>query len=297
MFLRKLFGSKKNKKTEENTHEVIDSGNIRVVIQSDLGNIRLNNEDLGMFFRVADEKIIREKGYLLIVADGMGGHQAGEVASKMATETISQEYFKKGNTANTEAILKKAFEIANKNIFKKASTEKSYYGMGTTCTAIAVIDKKVFFAHVGDSRAYFIRKNNIRQITTDHTYVQELVKSGEITPKEAETHPKRNILTNAMGTKPDLRIDTGKFEFPFEKGDKLLLCSDGLYDYIGDEEMAKVLGEHSLQDAADYMISETKKRGGHDNITVVLAEKIEVETTAKETRDIDLPLTKEHDLL
>lgn len=297
MFLSKLFGNKRKKKSDESTHEVIDSGNIKVVIQSDLGNIRLNNEDLGMFFRVADEKIIREKGYLLIVADGMGGHQAGEVASKMATDIISQEYFKKGNADNIEGILKKAFELANKNIFKKASTEKSYYGMGTTCTAIAVIDKKVFFAHVGDSRAYFIRKNNIRQITTDHTYVQQLVKSGEITQKEAESHPKRNILTNAMGTKPEMGIDTGKFEFLFEKGDKLLLCSDGLYDYIGDEEMVTILSNHSLQEAAEYMITETKKRGGHDNITVVLAEKTETETTAKETRDIDLPLTKEHDLL
>ena len=296
MFWKKR--KKEKKEISESKAEVTNSGNVRVVVQSDLGNIRLNNEDMGMFYRIADENILKEKGYLLIVADGMGGHKAGEVASRMATEIISQEYFKKNANGSIEKNLFKAFELANKQIYDMSSSNAAYHGMGTTCTAIVVADQTVYYAHVGDSRAYFFKKDVITRITEDHTYVQELVKKGDITAKEAETHPKRNILTNAMGTKPSLRIDTGKFKISFEKGDRLLLCSDGLYDYLKDEELAQILKTKSLQEAAEYMIIEAKRRGGHDNITVVLAEKTETETatTAKETRDFDIPVTKEHEL-
>jgi protein phosphatase len=291
----KLF---KRKSKKNNTPEVIDSGNVKAVVLSDLGNIRKNNEDMGMFFRIADDTITREKGYLLIVADGMGGHLAGEVASKMATEIISQEYFKQNGNGNIEKNLFRAFSVANKKIYELSATRKVYQGMGTTCTAFVITGETVYYAHVGDSRGYFLKNNSITRVTEDHTYVQELVKKGEITAKEADTHPKRNILTNAMGTKPDLRIDTGKCEMSFEKNDRLLLCSDGLYDYLSDEELAEILSNMPLQDAAEHMIKESKKRGGHDNLTVVLAEKTEAmkETTAKETRDFDLPVTKEHDL-
>lgn len=305
MFLRKLFGKKSNARTaHENKKEVIDSGNIRVVIRSDLGNIRMNNEDLGLFLRIADEDIAREKGCLMIVADGMGGHQSGEVASRIATQTIGQEYYKPKNAGSIETALHKSFLAANQQILQMASRDRSHYGMGTTCTALVAVGSVIYYAHVGDSRAYLIRKDKVWQITEDHTYVQELVRKGEITEKEAENHPKRNILTNAMGTKTDIRVDTGKFRMSYEPGDKLLLCSDGLYEYIKDEEMAAVLSEQELPEAAEYLIQETKRRGAHDNITVVLAEKTasDVVSPARETRDVDLPLekeipaTKEHDL-
>ena len=295
MFWNNLF-KKKNKK--ENTAELIESGNVKAVVLSDLGNIRTNNEDVGMFYRIAEEEVAREKGYLLIVADGMGGHKAGEVASKMATEIISQEYFKKNGNGSIEKNLFKAFSTANKKIYDLASSQKAYHGMGTTCTAFVVTGDIVYYAHVGDSRGYFLKNNLITRITEDHTYVQELVKKGEITPGEANTHPKRNILTNAMGTKSELRIDTGKCPYSFEKDDRLMLCSDGLYDYINENELAGILSNKPLQDAAEYMIREAKKRGGHDNITVVLAEKMDTAITAapKETRDVELPQTKEYDL-
>jgi protein phosphatase len=295
MFWNKLF----NKKSKNENHsEVIDSGNVKAVVLSDLGNIRTNNEDMGLFYRIADENITREKGFLLIVADGMGGHKAGEVASKMATEIISQEYFKQNGTGTIEKNLFRAFTIANKKIFDLASSQKVYHGMGTTCTAFIIKGDTVYYAHVGDSRGYFLKNNAVTRITEDHTYVQELVNKGEISSKEADVHPKRNILTNAMGTKPELRIDSGKCEWSFEKNDRLMLCSDGLYDYINETELAGILSNKSLQEAAEYMIQESKKRGGHDNITVVLAEKTEVAatTTAKETKDFDLPQTKEYDL-
>ena len=209
-WISNLFGNKNKPVEEEHSSNSLVPGNIKAVVVSDLGNIRTNNEDMGLFFKVADEGLLREKGYMLIVADGMGGHQAGEVASRMATDIISHEYFKQNGAV--EKNLAKVLALANKTIFEKASSSDTHKGMGTTCTVLVVIDKAVYYAHVGDSRAYIQKDNSITQITSDHTYVQELVNSGDITAEEAATHPKRNILTNAMGTKPDMRIDTGKCE-------------------------------------------------------------------------------------
>ena len=296
-----IFRKKIKQTVSENSNESFESVNLKVIVLSDLGNIRTNNEDMGMFFKVADENVIREKGYLLIVADGMGGHQAGEVASKMAADIISREYFNQTGNGSVEKNLARVFTLANKNIFEKACSQKGYNGMGTTCTALVVIDKTVYYAHVGDSRAYMQKGDSIIQITEDHTYVQELVNNGDISAEEAATHPKRNILTNAMGTKPDLRIDTGKCKFNFEKDDRLLLCSDGLYDYLNDKELKDILSKNLLKDAAEYMVNQAKARGGHDNITVVIAERTETpketDEVLKLTRDVDLPkLTRDADL-
>ena len=292
-----LFGKKNKQAKPTGNNESHESGDLKVVVMSDRGNIRTNNEDMGLFFKIADENVIREKGYMLIVADGMGGHNAGEVASRMATETISREYFKQQNNS-VEKNLVKVFALANKNILEKATAQSALSGMGTTCTALVVIEDIIYYAHVGDSRAYIQKGDSIIQITEDHTYVQELVNSGDITAEEAAVHPKRNILTNAMGTKPDLRIDTGKCKFSFENNDLLLLCSDGLYDYLKDKELKDIIANNTLKNAAEYMIQQAKQRGGHDNITVVLAAKEETtkEPSAKETKDFDLPKTREYDL-
>lgn len=290
-----LFGKKKNKGSQNNTSE-FDGDVIRSVVVTDLGNIRTNNEDVGLFFRVADADISREKGCLLLVADGMGGHNAGEVASRMAADIISHEYVRQNGAV--EKSLHKAFELANKTIYEMSLSNRAMKGMGTTCTTLVIIDQVVYYAHAGDSRAFLQKSGSIAQITEDHTYVQELVRNGEITLAEAHVHPKRNILTNAMGTKPSLRIDTGKFALPFEENDRLMICSDGLYDYITNEELARILGGTSLRDTANELVELAKSRGGHDNITVVLAERVSVpkEITDKETRDFDIPLTKEFDL-
>ncbi len=293
-----LFGKKNKPMEEEFTNIASTPGKIKAVVVSDLGNIRTNNEDRGLFFKVADENIIREKGYLLIVADGMGGHQAGEVASSMATDIISHEYFKLNGTS-VEKNLAKVLALANKTIFEKASSSETHKGMGTTCTVLVVIDQAVYFAHVGDSRAYMQKGNSIIQITTDHTFVQELVNNGDITAEEAATHPKRNILTNAMGTKPDIRIDTGKCELTLENNDRLLLCSDGLYDYLNAGELKDILVANDIKAAAGIMVQQAKARGGHDNITVVIAERKNdgTETEEKLTRDVELPkMTRDADL-
>lgn len=299
-----MFWRKKNKNevVQKSTDDVVEDNspcNIKVVVKTDLGNVRTNNEDAGSFFKVADESTIREKGYLLLVADGMGGHNAGEVASKMAVEIIHEEYFKANGDSNKEKLLSKAFNTANKKIFDMASANQSYKGMGTTCTALVVVGQSIYYAHAGDSRAYLYKNKSITRLTEDHTYVQQLVNNGDITAAEADTHPQRNILTNAMGTKPTLRVDTGKAAAAFDENDRLLLCSDGLYDYLTDDELATALRYESLQDAADYLINEAKRRGGKDNITVVLAERTATpdETALKLTRDVDLPkLTRDADL-
>ncbi|MFZ1529397.1 MAG: protein phosphatase 2C domain-containing protein, partial [Ferruginibacter sp.] len=195
--------------------------------------------------------------------------------------------------------LEKALTLANKTIFEKASSQAAFQGMGTTCTVLVVIDKDVYYAHAGDSRAYIQKGNTIMQITVDHTYVQELVNSGDITAAEAAVHPKRNILTNAMGTKADMRIDTGKCKYIFENNDRLLLCSDGLYDYLNDEELNQILIENSLKNAASAMVEKAKARGGHDNITVVIAEKQNdlAENELKSTREVQLPkITRDAEL-
>lgn len=303
-WLNNLFGKKKEPVAEEQKNVSFEQAEIKAVVLSDLGNIRTNNEDMGLFFKIADENVIREKGYMMIVADGMGGHQAGEVASRMATDIISHEYYKQ-NGGGVEKNLAKVLTLANKSIFEKASSSDAHKGMGTTCTVLVVIDKTVYYAHVGDSRAYMQKGNSIIQITTDHTYVQELVKNGDITAAEAAVHPKRNILTNAMGTKPDMRVDTGKFEYALENNDRLLLCSDGLYDYLNDNELKDILIANDIKTSARIMIQQAKARGGHDNITVVIAERKKHAadpgslnaTEEKLTRDVELPkMTRDAEL-
>jgi PPM family protein phosphatase len=298
MFWKKLFTKNKQSPVTEKSPVADDVVNLQVVVRSDLGNIRTNNEDTGLFYRIADEQVIREKGCLLMVADGMGGHQAGEVASRMASEIIIREYFNPQKNGGIEKNLRRAFNTANTSIFQAATSNKEQQGMGTTCTAIVVTDPVIHFAHVGDSRAYLLKKGNLSRITEDHTYVQELVRSGEISAAAAETHPQRNILTNAMGTKAEMKVDAGRYSLLFEPGDRLMLCSDGLYDYLNDDEIAAFLEGQDLTETAEQMIATAKKRGGHDNITVVLAKKKsgKEEISAKETRDIDLPVTKEYDL-
>ncbi|MEO5999183.1 MAG: Stp1/IreP family PP2C-type Ser/Thr phosphatase [Chitinophagaceae bacterium] len=299
-----MFWKKKNKNNSEIPESdpgstKLNSADIKVIIKTDMGNVRTNNEDSASFFRIADENIIREKGYLLIVADGMGGHLAGEVASKMAVDITSEEYFKATNNSKTEKILAKSFSVSNKKIFQLASSNDQYKGMGTTNTALVILGQSIYYAHVGDSRAYLYKNSLLTRITEDHTFVQQLVNAGDITAAEADTHPQRNILTNAMGTKEDVRIDTGKCIASFEPGDRVLLCSDGLYDYLQDNEIAAVMGYKSMLEAAEYFIAEAKRRGGADNITVILAEMENVpkETSLKTTREVYLPkLTRDADL-
>lgn len=286
-----MFWRKKNKIRPEKDAPSANSSlevnlPVKVVVRTDLGNVRTNNEDSVLYKKVEGGKM--NSGAMLLVADGMGGHLAGEVASRMAAEIITESFFHQPQGKSIPGILSSAFVLANKKIFESASSNELQKGMGTTCTVLVLSGSCVYFAHAGDSRAYHLGKDGIKQITTDHTYVQELVNNGSISLEEADTHPQRNILTNAMGTKPNLKVDAGCYSCNMKEGDKLLVCSDGLYDYFNTKELGNILSGKSLEEIADYLISEAKSRGGHDNISLILAGLGNVgsdKTNGKETRE------------
>ncbi len=272
MFWKKWFSEKKSQTVEEPSLTT----DLRALVVSDVGCVRTNNEDSARFIRSANVKVRREKGFLAVVADGMGGHAAGEVASKLAVETVAESYY--AREESVEESLYFALSKANRVIWQTANRHSKHKGMGTTCTAVVIRDRHIHLAHVGDSRAYLYKNGQLFQISTDHTYVQSLVSQGVITLEEAEKHPERNILTRAMGTNQKLEIDVLSVAQPFEDGDRLLLCSDGLYDYLSNDEIMKFLVISQLNEAAQEMIETAKQRGGHDNITLLLVERVLPET-------------------
>lgn len=242
----------------------------RAVALTDVGAVRDNNEDHLVFIRPFDLKTRASHGCLAVVADGMGGYSYGELASKMATDIISRHYF----DTNYKIVnaLQRSFEKANKAIYQKASRDPRYKGMGTTCTAVVLLDDQIFLGHVGDSRAYLLKGNRVIQLSNDHTLVQHLLDTGQITQEESLSHPQRNVVTRAMGTAPKLQADFVKHELRFEVGDKLLICSDGLYEYVKIDELKQILGNKKLNEASQSLVNLAKQRGGHDNISVLIVE-------------------------
>lgn len=270
MFWKKWLSAKGHDSSTE-----IMGTDMRAVVISDVGCVRTNNEDSARFIRPAGQDVRQAKGFLALVADGMGGHAAGEVASRLAVETISKVYFDRQESVEESLFL--ALTKANRSIWMAAGKDSKQKGMGTTCTAIAILNNRLYLAHVGDSRAYIFKNGQVMQLSKDHTYVQELVDQGVISASEADRHPERNVLTRAMGTHNKVEIDTSGISTLFEKEDRLLLCTDGLYDYLSKDELAQLLSIPSLSESAHAMIESAKQRGGHDNITVLLVEHIQPE--------------------
>jgi PPM family protein phosphatase len=224
-------------------------------LRTDTGRQRRDNED-NAFARAP----------VFVVADGMGGAQAGEVASKIATET-----FEKGlpDSGSPEERLAERVREANHQIHELSRTDRERAGMGTTLTAAYVDDTSVAIAHVGDSRAYLFRDGTLERLTQDHSLVEELVRQGKLTPEQAAGHPQRSIITRALGPEASVEVDT--WTYPVRAGDILLLCSDGLTTMISEDRVAEILGEAgSLDGAADALIDAANEAGGRDNITVVL---------------------------
>lgn len=232
---------------------------------TDVGKVRKINEDS---FRVFES----ESYAYAIVADGMGGHQAGEVASAMAVNGIS-DYIEEHMSDELDRfqvmeVIRQAFLSANRDIYDYSCNNESVMGMGTTATLCMIRHGYLIFAHVGDSRAY-IMDDGISQITRDHSYVQELVKLGQITPEEAKHHPRRNIITRAMGVEGTVRVDTGVRPY---NGERILLCSDGLVDEIEDDELFLAAGMGEPAQCVRKLIDTANGRGGKDNITAVIME-------------------------
>ena len=200
------------------------------------------------------------------VADGMGGAKAGEVASAMAAETFEGE---SDSGEPAEAQLTRILREANRRIYDLAVSDDSHRGMGTTVTAAKVTGNEVSLGHVGDSRAYRLRDDELEQLTRDHSLVAELERSGQITPEAAEHHPQRSIITRALGPEPDVQVDT--YTLAGRDGDLFLICSDGLTSMISDDELASILrASDTLDEAADSLVRAANQSGGKDNITVVL---------------------------
>ena len=232
---------------------------------TDIGKRRSMNEDCVY----ASDQPVGNLPNLLIVADGMGGHNAGELASRFTVESIV-DYIGKAAEDRPIPLLSHAIHQANETGIEKAKTEKSLEGMGTTVVAATIQGSYLYVANVGDSRLYLIDKD-ITQITRDHSLVEEMIRVGELKREDARTHPDRNVITRAIGVKEPVRIDF--FDMKLEKGDIILLCSDGLTNMVEDRDILKLVKKSgSLKEAASRLVTEANKNGGKDNISVVLAE-------------------------
>jgi protein phosphatase len=243
---------------------------MHAAVRTDTGRRRRRNEDAYVC-----------EPPLFAIADGMGGAQAGEIASGLAAAVLAEP----GGEERGEERVRALIEEANRRVFRRSSEDAAVSGMGTTMT-VALVDAEagtIVLGHVGDSRAYRVRQGELEQLTDDHSLVGELTRSGKLSREEAETHPQRSVITRAVGTEPDVDVDVETI--PFEPGDVFLLCSDGLTDMVSDHEiLALVDGSGGLDDAARALVNAANRGGGEDNITVVL---FRPDGTAEEETPLD----------
>ncbi|MEG7334180.1 protein-serine/threonine phosphatase PrpC [Bacillus subtilis] len=238
-------------------------------LKSDTGKIRQHNEDDAGVFKGKDEFV------LAVVADGMGGHLAGDVASKMAVKAMGEKWNEAEAIpvapAECEKWLIEQILAVNSKIYDHAQAHEECQGMGTTIVCALFTGKTVSVAHIGDSRCYLLQEDHFFQVTEDHSLVNELVRTGEISREDAEHHPRKNVLTKALGTDLSVSIDTRSFDI--EPGDKLLLCSDGLTNKVEGTELKDILQSDSApQEKVNLLVDKANQNGGEDNITAVLLE-------------------------
>ncbi|MEI1421334.1 protein-serine/threonine phosphatase PrpC [Bacillus cabrialesii] len=238
-------------------------------LKTDTGKIRQHNEDDAGIFKGKDEFL------LAVVADGMGGHLAGDVASKMAVKAMGEKWNEAeaipAAPAACEEWLIEQILAVNSKIYDHAQAHEECQGMGTTIVCALFTGKTVSVAHIGDSRCYLLQDNDFIQVTEDHSLVNELVRTGEISREDAEHHPRKNVLTKALGTDQSVSIDTRSFDI--EPGDKLLLCSDGLTNKVESTELKDILQSDSApQEKVNLLVDKANQNGGEDNITAVLLE-------------------------
>jgi len=226
---------------------------------TDRGNFRDKNEDSYL--------IELNQNNLLAVADGMGGHKGGEVASSTAIEMVEQIDFKCDNNYNE--FFEDVFNEINNKIINKGLDDISLKGMGTTLSLCLICDQQLYYSHIGDSRIYLYRNKNLKKISRDHSYVNQLVTKGKITAEEAFDHPKRNVLTQAIGLERKLDLDTGRIEL--NSGDYILVCSDGLTDMIREEEIKLIISNYypEVEKINEKLLNEALNAGGNDNITFI----------------------------
>ena len=234
---------------------------MQILAKTDIGKERKINED---FFYISDAE---DEIQLAILADGMGGYNAGEVASKTATQAV-REYIKAHPLKkDIEETIRQSIEYANKVVYEKAKTKKELEGMGTTLDVCLIYNNKIYIGHIGDSRVYRIRDNEMQRITRDDSYVQTLIEDGKITKEEAFNHPKKNMITKALGCMGD--VVPNIYEETFKKNDIILMTSDGLTNMVKEEEILDII-KQDPEKSVDKLIKQANDNGGYDNITVVI---------------------------
>lgn len=234
-----------------------------VGILSDVGNRRKINEDYVGFFE-------NEEIRIYVIADGMGGHNAGEVASKIAVDVIIDYVKKAEDSSDLKYLLQNAVYGANDQIHKYSNNNEELSGMGTTVTACLIKNNRLIVANVGDSRCYIIKNNELIKVTKDHSLVQQLLDNGSITEEEAVKHPNKNIITRALGTSSDVEVDI--FELDISDIIKVILCTDGLTNEVTGEELYNIVSEYNSQEACNKLIETCKSREARDNISVIVIE-------------------------
>ena len=221
----------------------------------------------------ADGLTVGERGILLAVCDGVGGHRAGEVASSLALETLASEMEALADGCPRQTVFKEAVEKVNQRVWRESKTQERLSGMATTLTAAVICRGRAIIAHVGDSRAYLMRGKSVSQLTRDHSLVASMVASGAMTEEQAQRSPFRATITQAVGLKRT--VDVALDSIDLEKGDMLLLCTDGFSEKVRPEEMAEELRSKSLSEAVPELVALANARGGEDNITVEAARVVE----------------------
>jgi PPM family protein phosphatase len=235
---------------------------------SDVGCQRENNEDSYLYWEPAADRELQRKGRLAVIADGMGGYEGGQEASRLAVETV-REVYENVVGDNPHAALLEAFARAHERIQSYAVRHPEFRGMGTTCTALVIRGRQLYFAHVGDSRLYLVRGDNIARLTRDHSYVGRLVESGIVRPEDAEKHPQRHILTAALGAGIEVAaIQSAQPGLVLQDFDDLLLCTDGLWGVVSDQELEKAVKGSTPAECCAALVKLALQRGGPDNITV-----------------------------
>jgi serine/threonine protein phosphatase PrpC len=243
----------------------VASVQVRVAMKTDVGRVRTENQDFAVV--TSPEEYRADKGQLMLVADGMGGHRGGATASRMAASIVKSEYL--GSTdGDVESVLRGALQKANAQIFQDSQSNPELRGMGTTCSVVVIRGDTAHVAHVGDSRVYLIRDNSIQQLTEDHSLVATMVREGLLTSREAEVHPRRNVLQRSVGVLPELEADILP-PLRVKPGDVFVICSDGLHGLIKPEEILEVV-QQPLEQAVDELVNRSLARGAPDNVTVVV---------------------------
>jgi len=244
---------------------------VKFVARSEIGHARENNEDKFDFYEPDEEPLLAARGSVYLVCDGMGGHNAGQIASELAAKQFLHAYYHLGGAAQEAA--RHAILQAHHYIAEMASKIPSRYGMGTTLTALILKQDEGILTHVGDSRCYRLREGVLEQLSRDHTLVARLVEQGILTPEQAKYHPQRNVIRQAVGVAdPSEPLEPDIETFPLQEGDLYLLCSDGLTDLVDDAEIEAILRDEPPTRAAWRLVDRALANGGRDNITVVLVQ-------------------------